>query len=195
MKNLLSKLTGEQALDVLKRLAAAKGAVAEAVLAEAKRVLAAVDVEEIADEVFGLLDGIPVENCWDRAGSHRDGYTDPDEAAEQLIEEELQPFVDQVERYHSMGMARQERDTCMGVILGAYRYDKESDSEFKDWCIDLPAGIAEDLLDEWRKRNRAASARTAMDAFIRQRCPDWAKGMIRVAEDRSPRTTTASAKG
>lgn len=175
MKNLLSQLTGEQAIDVLQRLAVKKGAVAEAVLVEAKHVLAAVDVEEVANEVFGQLDGIPVQNCWDRAGSHQDGYTDPDEAAEQLIEEELQPFVAQIERYHAMGMAKQDLETCMGVVLGIYRYEKESDSEFKDWCVDMPAECAGCLLDEWRKRNRAASATTAMDAFIRQRCPNWAK--------------------
>lgn len=177
MQNLLSKLTGEQAFDVLQRLAAGKGAVAEAVLAEARRVLAAVDVDEIANEVFAQLDGIDVQDCWDRAGRHRGGYTAPEEAAEQLIEDVFQPFVDQVERYHSMGMAKQEQDYCMGVILGTYRYEKESKSEFKDWCVDMPAECAGCLLDEWRKRNRAASAITAMDAFIRQRCPDWAKYM------------------
>jgi hypothetical protein len=52
MNDLLSKLTGEQALDVLRRLAQAKGPVTDAVLAEAKRVLAAMDMEEVADEVF-----------------------------------------------------------------------------------------------------------------------------------------------
>jgi hypothetical protein len=52
MNELLSKLTGEQALEVLQRLAKEKGAVATAILTEAKRVLATVDVEEVADEVF-----------------------------------------------------------------------------------------------------------------------------------------------
>ncbi|MBM4163296.1 MAG: hypothetical protein FJ222_02485 [Lentisphaerae bacterium] len=150
MKNLLSKLTGEQALDVLQRLAARQGDVADAILVEAKRVLAAVDVEEIADEVFNQLDGIAVEDCWDRAGRHRDGYTTPEDAAVQLIEEELQPFVAQIERYHSMGMAKQERDYCMGVILGSYRYEKESKSEFKE-CMASRCSPMRSLI---RKHNR-----------------------------------------
>lgn len=185
MKNLLSNLTGEQAFDVLQRLVAGKGAVAEAVLAEAKRSLAAVDVEEIANEVFGQLDRIAVQDCWERAGRHRDGYTAPEEAAVQLIEEELQLFADQVERYHAMGMAKQEQDYCMGILLGAYRYDKDSKSEFKDWCEDMPAECAGGLLDAWRMRNRTASATTAMDAFIRQRCPGWAKHMTMAKEGAS----------
>ena len=180
MKDLLSKLTGEQALNVLQRLAAGKGAVADAILAEAKCVLAAVDVEEIANEVLAQLDMIDVQDCWDRAGGHRAGYTSPEEAAVELVEEELQPFLDQVERYHAIGMDRQERDYCMGIILGIYRYEKESKSEFKDWCVDIPLDSAGGLLDEWRGRNREASATTAMDEFVRQRCPDWAKHMIRV---------------
>lgn len=179
---LVSELTGEQALDVLQRLAAGKGAVADAILAEAERVLAAVDVDEIADEVFDQLDRIAVEDCWDKAGGHRDGYTSLDDAAQQLIEEALQPFVDQVARYHSMGMTKQEQDYCMGIILGTYRYDKESKSEFKDWCEDVPAECAGCLLDEWRERNRATSATAVMDAFIRQHCPDWAKCMNRATE-------------
>ncbi len=44
----LFNLTGEQTLDMLRRLAAGKGAVAEAIQAEAKRVLATVDIEETA---------------------------------------------------------------------------------------------------------------------------------------------------
>ena len=179
MKDLLSKLTGEQALDVLQRLEARKGAVADAVLAEAKGVLAVVDVEEIANEGFERLDMIDVQDCWDRAGRHRDGYTGPEEAAVQLLEEELQPFVDQVERYRSLGMDKQEQEYCMGVILGTYRYDRESKSEFKDWCADIPIECAGDMLDEWRKVNRDDAATTAMDAFIRERCPGWAKHLIR----------------
>jgi hypothetical protein len=178
MNDLLSRLTGEQALDVLQRLAQEKGTVATAFLTEAKRVLATVDVEEVADEVFGQLDMIDVQDCWDRAGSHRDGYTAPDEAAVQMLEEELQPFVDQVERYRSLGMAKQEQAYCMGVILGTYRYENESKSEFKDWCTDIPIECAGGLLNDWRKRNRNAAAAGAMDEFIRQRCPDWAKHMI-----------------
>lgn len=79
--DLLSNLTGEQALDVLQRLAGGKGAIAEAILTEAKCVLTAVDVEDVADEVFMQLDGIVVEDCWDRAGRHQGGYTSPEEAA------------------------------------------------------------------------------------------------------------------
>ena len=179
MDKLLSRLTGEQALEVVRRLAGTPGAVAEAVLAEAKKVLAAVDIDEIADEVFWLLDSIDVQDCWDRSGASRGGYTSPDEAATELIEEELQPFFDQADRYHDLQMAEQERDYCMGVVLGTYRYEQESKSEFKDWCEDMPLECAGCLLDTWRERVLDASFPAVMDEFVGQRCPRWAEYLIR----------------
>ena len=109
MNELLSKLTGDQALQVLERLAAGDAGLAQKIEAEAKRLLAAVDSDDVAEEVFDALDMIDIQDCWDRAGRHRDGYTSPEEAAIELIEEELQPFVEQAKRYHELGMREQER--------------------------------------------------------------------------------------
>ena len=180
---LLHNLTGEQALEIVRRLAEKKGAVAQAVAATAREMLAAVEIEEIADDVFVSLDCVDVEACWDMAGASRYGYTSPDEAALQLIEEGLQPFFDQVDRYHDLGMADQERDYCMAVLLGAYRYEEESESEFKDWCEDMPLECAGHLLDTWRRRTTHQKSRAAMNRFIRQHCPKWAKYLTRKSSD------------
>ncbi len=58
MSNLLSNLTGDQALEVLERLAAGDADMARRVETEAKRVLATVDSDEAADDVFAELDSI-----------------------------------------------------------------------------------------------------------------------------------------
>lgn len=179
MNDILSKLTGEQALQVLERIVADNAGLARKIEAEAKRLLTAVGVDETADEVFDALDAIAVEDCWDRAGRHRDGYTSPEEAAIELIEEELQPFVEQAKRYHELDMREQERDYCAGVILGLYRYERESKSEFRNWSEDLPLDSAGWLLDEWRARTADKAMRGAMDEFIRERCPGWAKNLVR----------------
>ena len=174
----IQRLTGSQALHVLMCMAADDPGLARMIEIEAKRLLMAVDVDETADEVFDALDAIDVEDCWDRAGSHRDGYTSPDEAAGELIEDELQSFADQAERYHELGILYQERDYCAGIILGLYRYEKESKSEFKNWSEDLPPDSAGRLRDAWRERNTDTTTRDNMDAFIRERCRDWTKYMI-----------------
>src|SRR5262249_23095317 len=146
----------------------------DAVVAEATSLLAEFSLDEIADEVFDALDLVDVQDCWDRAGGSREGYPSPDEAAADLIEEELQPFFDQVERYHELGMPEQEARYCMAVVLGIYRFEHESKSEFKQWAADIPAECAANLLQEWRKRDPEQARIDAMHAFIRERCPKWA---------------------
>jgi len=175
MDDVINKLTAEQALKIVKRLGRKGGKLREAVLTETMNVLTEIDLDETADEVVAVLESIDVQDCWDRSGSSRYGYTSPDEAATEIIEEELQPFIDQVDRYHEMGLPAQEAVYCMGVVLGMYRYERESESEFKQWCEDIPAEYGGLLLDKWRERNPDGASINAMHEFIRTRCPEWAK--------------------
>ena len=175
MGDIISKLTGAQALKIVERLGRKEGKLREAVLTEAMNVLTEIDLDETADEVIAVLESIDVQDCWDRSGRSRDGYTSPHEAAAELIEEELQPFLDQLERYHEMGLPEQEAAYFMGVIVGIYRYERESESEFRQWSVDIPAEFGGILLNKWRKRNTDRARMDAMHEFIRTRCPEWAK--------------------
>ena len=177
--DVIDKLTPQQALEILKRLSENEGEIRDAVQTEASTLLQSVDLDETADEVFFVLDSIDVEDCWDRSGKSRYGYTEPSEAAVELVEEELQPFYDQAARYRELNMPEQEMTYCMGVILGIYRYEHESKSQFREWAEDIPIECAGYLLTIWRERNHKAADAQAMDKFIRQRCPKWAENLIR----------------
>ena len=179
MQDVIEKLSAEQALEVLKRLSGTGGTIQEAVLAEARNVLSEIDLDETADEVFFVLDSIDVQDCWDRAGSSRDGYTSPDEAAVEIMQESLEPFFDQTRRYHELGMPAEEMTHCMGLILGLYRYEHESKSEFREWSVDIPVECAGDQLREWREQGQDLAFAEAMDEFIEQRCPNWARYLLR----------------
>ena len=174
MSDVIGKLTAEQALEIVEWLCRKGGDIRDAMVAEAMNLLTEFSLDETAENVFDALDLIDVQDCWDQAGRSRDGYTSPDEGAVDIIEEELQPFIDQVERYHELGMPEQEATYCMAVILGIYRFEHESKSEFKKLAEDLPAECAGNLLEEWRARNPAQGGIDAMYAFIRERCPKWA---------------------
>jgi len=174
MSDVIGKLTSEQALEIVERLCRRGGDIRDAVVAEAMSLLTEFSLDETADEVFDALDLIDVQECFDQAGSSRDGHTSPDEAAVDIIEEELQPFFDQVERYHELGMPEQEATYCSAVILGIYRFEHESKSEFKQLAADIPAECAGTLLQDWRARNPEQTRIDAMYAFIRERCPKWA---------------------
>ena len=179
MKDIISNLTPEQALEIVHRLANKAGKTGEIIRQEAKRILEAVDIDEVAEEVFFGLDMIDVQDCWDRSVGGRDGYISPDEAASELIEEEIDPFFDQAKKYHDLEMFAEEKSYCMGVLLGVYRFDHESKSEFRDWAEDISLECACILVDQWRKRNDISNAMQEMNDFIRRSCPKWQKYMIK----------------
>ena len=177
--DILKQLTPEQGLKIVRRLYDRNVDVRQAVMEEANSVLEDVDCDETADEVFFVLDSINVEDLWDNSGARRDGYISPDEAATEMIEDELKPFIDQIQSYHQLRMFPQEQTYCMGVLQGIYCFDQESKSQFKDWAVDIPIECFGYLLDEWRKNCQNATATTEMDEFIRNSCPNWAKYIFR----------------
>jgi hypothetical protein len=174
MNDVIGKLTSEQALIIIERLCRKGGDIRDAIVAEAMTLLSEFSLDEVTDEVFDALDLVDVQDCWDLAGGSQDGRAPPGDAAIDIIEEELQPFFDQVERYHALGMIKQEATYCMAVVLGIYRFEQESLSEIKELAEDLPAECAARLLDEWQGRNPDKAGVDAMNAFVRERCPKWA---------------------
>ena len=76
-------------------------------------------------------------------------------------------------------MPEQESAYCMGVIFGLYRFERESESEFRDWSVDIPAECARDLLDQWLARNPEGARIDAVLGFIREHCPEWAKCLMK----------------
>jgi len=173
-RKIVEILSCEQALQVLHRLVAKGGDIADAIAAEAVKLLSEVDQDEVAQEVYLMLDSIDVQDCWDRSGRHRQGYVHEDEVAYELIQEVLRPFDDQIAHYRQSEMDIQEMLYTQGVVLGLYRYHKESGSEFKDWCVDLPESFAADIMQSWRKRNiNNPEVLKAMVAYLEERCSDW----------------------
>ena len=168
MTDVIGKLTAEQALEIVERLCRKGGDIRDAVVAEAMNLLTQFSLEETADEVFDALDLIDVQDCFDQAESSHEGDTSPREAALDIFEEELQPFFDQVERYHELGMGEQEATYCMAVVLGIYRFVHESKSEFKKLAAEIPADCAGDLLEEDLYEDWAVAAREqARDMYVR----------------------------
>ena len=72
-------------------------------------------------------------------------------------------------------MPEQELAFCMGVLLGIYRYPKDSRSEFSEWSADIAAECAGLVMDQWRERQKGEAGSGATEAFIRARCPEWTR--------------------
>jgi hypothetical protein len=174
MNDVTGKITSEQALLIVERLCRKGGDIRDAIVAEAISLLSEFSLDEIADEVFDALDLIDIQDCWDLAAAHGGSRTATAQAAVDVIEEELQPFFDQVERYHDLGMPEQEATYCRGVLAGIYRFEQESEAEIKGLAADLPRECAGALLDDWRKRNPGKTGAEVMEAFVGEWCPKWA---------------------
>lgn len=173
MDQIVAALNEPQKTELIRRLHERGGDVRQALVEEAGNVLKDVDLHQVAEEVFTDLDMIQVETLWDNSGPTRDGYISPEDEALDLIEHELEPHVQQVWDYLQLDMEIEARTYLKGLLLGLYRYDHESDSEFKDWAADIPINLFGTLLDGWRKKTGNFSRNTEIDSFCQQMCPKW----------------------
>lgn len=84
--------------------------------------------------------------------------------------------------YDVMGMTEEEAAYCRGAILGIYRYEHESKSEFRECAVDIPLECAGALLTKWRERGQDSISAAAMDEFIKDHCPNWARYFLRTGK-------------
>ena len=175
LKSILDNITSDQAVHILKALWEKRSDLRETIVQEAERLLEPVDSDAIAEDVFFALDSIDVHELWDRSGSHRDGYTSPEDMAMEMVEEELVSFTDQIMRYHNLGLREEEKLFCMGVLQGLYRFDKEAKSEFRNWASDVAGECFEFVLKNWQKQKGNEHFAGEMDEFIKVTCPKWAR--------------------
>jgi len=177
--NKMDRVSPEQALEILRRLARSDPKIKKRIEKEAEEILKDIDVEGICEEVYSALDGIDVEELWERSGASRHGYSAPQDMAVEMMEEELEPFNNEVLKYLEMGMANEAKLYCMGILKGIYQYEQESKSEFKDWAADIPGECFGDLLLEWKKRSGDESDLKKMGEFIERECSKWAKWALK----------------
>jgi len=95
--------------------------------------------------------------------------------AYEMVEEALDPFEKEVHRLFDLGMEQEATLSCMGVLKGRYKYEHESESEFKDWASDVPGECYDHLLREWRKLNKSRKDDKDMDSFLERECSNWAR--------------------
>jgi hypothetical protein len=178
---LLDALDGAEAKRLLATLVDAHPGLLTEVASLAEAELGAVTAEDVAEDVAFALEGLSVEDIWDRAGTQPDGsYMEPAEAAWEVVGEPVAPFLADLTRRIELGRREEATELCQGILLGLYRISQE-EGEFLD-------GHAPDTLEEaavsavtaWKKggKGRAGSglgARelAAMCRFLSDAAPEW----------------------
>jgi hypothetical protein len=175
LKDILANITSDQAVHILKVLWEKRSDVREIIVSEAEKLLGPVGPDEIAEDLFFALESIDVHELWDRSGSHSDGYSSPEDMAMEMVEEEIDPFSDQITRYHNLRLHEEEKLYCMGVLKGLYRFDKEAKSEFRDWASDVAGECFDFVLKNWQKQKGNERFTGEMGEFIKVTCPKWAR--------------------
>ena len=181
MKNpreIIDQLSPTDALAILKTLAASDEELARRIAELALAHLKGVEPEEVAAVLHESLEALEVEEVWDRAGETRHGYVEPGEAADQMIEEVLEPFLEELKKYQKLGLSIEARRLCMGLLAGLYRFEHVSISEFKNWAPDSPIIFAEEVVETWKTGSPGRADRAAVKAFIEDELGGWGGRLV-----------------
>jgi hypothetical protein len=176
----INQLSPADALAVLKALsredksiAARAAEIAAERLSVSDSEAVSVDLEEVAFDLYYELELLEVEDVWEQAGRTRHGYVYPSEAADQMIDEIVAPYLDRLKGLNARGMNAQANRLCMSLLLGLYQFKHDSTSEFKDWAPDSLSGFAGVVIKVWKEGAPGQSDFQALEAFIESRLDGW----------------------
>src|SRR4030042_779796 len=82
---------------------------------------------------------------------------------------------DELKRYQELSMDEEAKLYCMGILKGIYRFEKESESEFKGWATDAPREYFGSILSDWKKECKNPQDLKEMEDFLMENCPEWVK--------------------
>jgi hypothetical protein len=142
-----------------------------------------VDVEAIAEDVEQIVLGLDLDDLNSRAGRHSWGYVEPTEAAWELLEEAVDPFIEEMKRQIDLGFEAAATATCAGIVLGLYRCRGNNSDQVLGWAEDFPAETAGDAVATLA-RNSVAKHRCAwrIADTILARVPEWIDIINRASE-------------
>jgi hypothetical protein len=175
---IIDQLSPEDALVVLKALARDDERLAARIAEITTTHLGTVDPEEVAFGLYEELEFLEVEEVWDRAGPTRHGYVDPGEAADEMVDEVIKPYLEQLKKLQALGMSAQANRMCLGLLLGLHKFEHESTSKFKDWAPDTPSGFAWAVVDAWKDGSPSRADIATVKAFIEDDLGGWGARLV-----------------
>jgi hypothetical protein len=148
--SLLDKLTEAEAASVLRKLLDRHSELRAEAEAAARDMLAGISPLSVAGEIEDALLQFDYDDLNGRAGRRSCGYVEPSEAAGELLQEALDPFIDDMKRYLEAGLEEPACQFCQGILLGLYRV-RGSENDILNWAPDFPGEAAGNVLEVWRE--------------------------------------------
>ena len=182
----LERLEADEAHAVLRRLLTAHPDLRAEAEQTARSLLSEVSFESVADDVEHALRSLDLDDLGSRAGRHRRGYTSPTEAARELLQEAVDPFLSDLKRQMELGLEMEALEICKGVVRGLYRIRDTRGDEFLGWAEDFPTEAAADAVrvlvgGNQRGVGRTRRARPHFDEeFVDRYVPEWSDVIARM---------------
>lgn len=151
-RQIISELSYHQMLSILESLGE-DVSIRKRITELASGLLAQLNEDELADLLFERLNAINVVDLWESSGKGYYGYNDPVDVANDMLNDEVQPFRDEMLKYRRLGLKEQEEICFRAIVRGLLRYDKEGDNEFRDWVPDDPLDTVDNEFYEWHQEH------------------------------------------
>jgi hypothetical protein len=172
----LSKIAAGEAHAILRMLLERHPELCAEADALAAGLVTDVDPNDVADTVRDAILSLDLDDLGGRAGRHSWGYTEPTEAAWELLQEAMDPFLDDLKKHIALGFEVSAVATCKGIVLGLYAVRGKNSDEVLGWAPDFPAESAGEaiatLATESAKRH--GHRWSLPDDFVAA-VPEWAE--------------------
>jgi len=168
----IARLEGAEGQAVLRRVLEAHPELRGEAEEIARALIGEVSFETIADDLAWELESREIEDLELR--SARLGRGTVADAAWDLLQEALDPLVDDMRRRLDLGLEDEALDTCRGIILGLYRARRGVTAGCLARAPDFPEAAAENVLRLWRREcPRLLAARSFPPEFVARHAPEW----------------------
>lgn len=172
----LSVLTLAEKGELLDQLLTAHPELREQVEGLAAGRLVDEDRSAVADEVESALRYHDIDELNGRAGYHPgSGYVDPGEAADEILDEALQPFLDDLARRGELGMTAAAVELAVGILCGLYACRDAGSESLLEHSPDYPVERAADVV----RRCAELTIELPVDDLL-ELVPEWG-GMLNPA--------------
>ncbi len=172
----LEKLQPAESDEVLRALLKAHPGLRKEAEEIARSLISDVSFEGIAEEVEWELESHDLDEMSSRAGKTRWGYTDPTDAAHEILHEAIDPMIEEMQRHLELGLGREALETCKGLVLGLYGVRNKENDGCLGWAPDFAWQTAEEVIEKWSKGIRGKGTkgrRASLRSFLDEVAPEW----------------------
>jgi hypothetical protein len=165
----LAALTAHERATLLDELLATRPDLRELAETHAARLISNEDRSAVADDVEYALRSRDIEDLSGRAGYHPGrGYVHPVEAATEILDEELEPFLTDLGRRAKLGMETAAVELAVGILLGLYQCRDAGSETLLEYNPDYASERAADVVDRCQKLGVALPIAGLLDVL-----PEW----------------------